>query len=365
MQPNLTVSGPAGFSPRFLGCVLAALTALLLVSCSSTPRASQASRPAGASSGTSLAAKPDAPGATRGKGAYYMDDGPMDTAGINLDAIADATPAVEPLHRFANRPYNVFGTDYTPQQSIDEPYDQTGMGSWYGRKFHGQRTSSGEIYDMFAMTAAHPTLPIPSYARVTNPRNGRSVIVRVNDRGPFLHSRVIDLSYVAAYRLGYVNDGSAQVRVEKLTPTLIAQLKGGKSSTEPQVAFAPVTAPVATPVSTPVVAPAVAPVLAAAVNTVSLPVDTSTLPPSPAHSAPAAASGFFLQLGAFSVEDNARALLSRMSLEFSEHLPNLQVVRREPHFRLLAGPYRSREEAQQASRRLKDMASIVAVVLAP
>ncbi len=363
MQPSVTASLSASVhmdrSPGLLWCLSVALTALVLGACSSAPKASQSPRPS-----ASVASKPDVPGSSRGKGGYYMDDGPMDTSGINLDAIADAVPAVEPLHRFANRPYNVFGTDYTPQQSIDEPYDQTGMGSWYGRKFHGQRTSSGEIYDMFAMTAAHPTLPIPSYVRVTHTRNGRSVIVRVNDRGPFLHSRVIDLSYAAAYRLGYVNDGSAQVRVEKLTPTLIAQLKGGKTVPESQVSQV-----VAASVIAPAIATPVSPVSSAVSSAVSLPVatpvDTTAASPSPASSAPVAASGFFLQLGAFSVEDNARALLSRMSLEFSEHLPNLQVVRREPHFRLLAGPYRSREEAQQASRRLKDMASIVAVVLTP
>jgi rare lipoprotein A (peptidoglycan hydrolase) len=110
-----------------------------------------------------------------------------------------------------------------PSQEL-KPYKARGVGSWYGRKFHGQKTSIGEVYDMFAMTAAHPTLPIPSYARVTNLANGKSVVVRVNDRGPFLHDRVIDLSYAAAWKLGYIGSGSAQVEVESILPgeTLLA-----------------------------------------------------------------------------------------------------------------------------------------------
>ena len=125
---------------------------------------------------------------------YYKDDGPGDSAPANLDAIPDAVPRLEPLHRFANRPYTVFGREYVPATSL-RPYRERGIASWYGRKFHGEKTSTGEIYDMYAMTAAHPTLPLPSYARVTNVATGKSVVVRVNDRGPFLHGRVIDLSF--------------------------------------------------------------------------------------------------------------------------------------------------------------------------
>ena len=98
------------------------------------------------------------------------------------------------------------------------PYHERGVASWYGRKFHGQKTSSGETYDMYAMTAAHPTLPLPSYARVTNVATGKSVVVRVNDRGPFLHDRVIDLSYAAAHRIGIAQKGSGEVEVEAILP---------------------------------------------------------------------------------------------------------------------------------------------------
>lgn len=145
-----------------------------------------------------------------------MDDGPGSEPPPDPKAIPDAQPRSEPLHPRANRPYVVFGRNYQPMTSL-QAFRQRGFASWYGRKFHGQRTSSGEVYDMYAMTAAHPTLPIPSYARVTNLRNGEQVVVRVNDRGPFLHNRVIDLSFTAASKLGYVQAGSAEVEVELLT----------------------------------------------------------------------------------------------------------------------------------------------------
>ena len=139
-------------------------------------------------------------------GKYYSDDGPPESVPDNLAHIPDATPRDEPFHRFANRPYTVFGQTYVPVVNR-QPTRERGLASWYGRKFHGQKTASGETYDMFAMTAAHKTLPIPSYARVTNVKNGLSVVVRVNDRGPFLRRRVIDLSRAAAEALGLVESG--------------------------------------------------------------------------------------------------------------------------------------------------------------
>jgi rare lipoprotein A len=167
------------------------------------------------------AAKPAAE-PTPGKGGYYKDDGPGDRPPPNLDQIADAVPRVEPLHRYANRPYHRFGKDYVPI-TAPGPFRQVGVASWYGRRYHGQPTSSGETYDMYAMTAAHPTLPIPSYARVTSQASGRSVVVRINDRGPFLHDRIIDLSYVAALKLGFVQAGSARVVVEAIVPGKLAE----------------------------------------------------------------------------------------------------------------------------------------------
>ncbi len=154
--------------------------------------------------------EPTHTGATR-------DDGPGGLLPSDPDRIADARPRSEPLNPGANSPYTALGRKYVPYQSL-RPYRQRGLASWYGRKFHGKRTSSGERYDMYAMTAAHTVLAIPSYARVTNLSNGRSIVVRVNDRGPFHPERIIDLSYAAAYKLGFVNAGSVRVEVEAVLP---------------------------------------------------------------------------------------------------------------------------------------------------
>jgi rare lipoprotein A len=185
-----------------------ALLTLLAAACSTAPPV--ADRPA---------EQPQDKGgySPQGKGGYYKDDGPGSAPPPNLAQIPDAAPKPEPLHRYANRPYKVFGTEYVPIADA-QGFKQRGVASWYGRRFHGQKTASGELYDMYAMTAAHPTLPIPSYVRVTNVANGRSVVVRVNDRGPFHSSRVIDLSYAAAYKLGFIQAGSAQVELESVQP---------------------------------------------------------------------------------------------------------------------------------------------------
>ena len=158
-----------------------------------------------------------APQTTSGDGSYLAGDGPGAATSSHMDQTPDAVPHAEPLHRYANRPYTVLGKNYTPLTSIGS-YKKQGVASWYGKKFHGQKTAIGEIYDMYGMSAAHTTLPIPSYARVTNLANNKSVIVRVNDRGPFLHERIIDLSYAAASKLGIIDKGQAQVEVESLTP---------------------------------------------------------------------------------------------------------------------------------------------------
>jgi rare lipoprotein A len=152
-----------------------------------------------------------------------LDDGPPERPPADLDRVLDAVPRIEPLHKYANRPYNALGRDYVPMTSL-QPFRQRGMASWYGKRYHGQKTSSGEVYDMYAMTAAHPTLPIPSYARVTNVANGSSVVVRINDRGPFRGTRIIDVSYVAAHKLGFIQAGQAQVEVEAIVPGRTAGL---------------------------------------------------------------------------------------------------------------------------------------------
>src|SRR5690606_11075038 len=150
-------------------------------------------------------------------GGYYLDDGPGGAEPTDVSLIADAVPRDEPIRLANSRPYEVFGTRYVPMRART-PYRETGIASWYGRRFHGKPTASGEPYDMYAMTAAHRTLPLPSYVRVTNLSNGRSVIVRVNDRGPFMKNRLIDLSWTAAKKLGFIELGHARVRVELVLP---------------------------------------------------------------------------------------------------------------------------------------------------
>ncbi len=138
---------------------------------------------------------------------------------IDVSHVPDAVPKVEKRTKAGNKsPYKVMGVVYRVMESPDG-YKEKGMASWYGVKFHGNSTSNGEKYDMYAMTAAHKTLPIPSYVRVTNLENGRSAIVRVNDRGPFEKGRIIDLSYAGAQKLGYVDAGTAKVKVEYIDPS--------------------------------------------------------------------------------------------------------------------------------------------------
>src|SRR6185437_7149759 len=199
--------------------------ALVIAGCASVPPRSPSTAPA-----------------TPGK--YYLDDGPGLNPPPDLDAVPDAVPRLEALHRAANRPYAVLGREYVPATMLT-PYHERGVASWYGRRFHGQKTSVGEPYDMYAMTAAHPTLPLPSYARVTNIATGRSVVVRVNDRGPFLHDRIIDLSYAAARRIGIAAHGSGEVEVEAILPGTLAQTAQAAQPPLPSVAAAPAIAAVA------------------------------------------------------------------------------------------------------------------------
>lgn len=183
------------------------IVSLVLVACSTVKTASATSQ---------SSAKPAKKTIAR-NGAYFQNDGPADHIPVNLDLVPNAVPQDEPLIRAANLPYTAMGMSFRPDTS-PAPYRVRGKASWYGKQFHGRRTTSGERYDMFAMTAAHPTLPIPSYARVTNLANGKSVVVRINDRGPFHRGRLLDLSYAAAHRLSFVGQGSASVLVERVWP---------------------------------------------------------------------------------------------------------------------------------------------------
>ena len=241
-----------------------------------------------------------------------------------MDAIPDAVPKAEPLHRYANRPYSALGKTYTPLQATGN-YKQRGIASWYGKKFNGQRTSIGEIYDMYGMTAAHPTLPIPSYARVTNVATGKSVIVRINDRGPFLHDRIMDLSYAAAYKLGFINNGSAEVEVESIAV--------GDN------------APVASAVETPAVnvAPiAVAPLPTTVADAPSIPVDTVGN----------ATGKVFLQLGAFKSEQGAESFRTKMNAELGDTGKVLNLYKKGGLTRVHLGPYANAAEARNAANSL-------------
>jgi rare lipoprotein A len=256
---------------------------------------------------------------------YYKDDGPGDSVPANLDAIPDAVPRLEPLHRFANRPYSVFGREYVPATSL-RPYRERGIASWYGRRFHGEKTSNGEIYDMYAMTAAHPTLPLPSYARVTGVASGKSVIVRVNDRGPFLHGRVIDLSFAAAERIGIAQKGSGEVEVEAILP-----------AGTPLLASSPPLPPVALVPSTSTAAGIVAPVEA----TVPAPVA-------------GAEGGFVVQLGAFANFANAQNFVAHLANQLGPVGVEANVRQVNGLFRVFAGPYPTRDDAKRTADRLRD-----------
>ncbi|MFQ6021384.1 MAG: septal ring lytic transglycosylase RlpA family protein [Acidiferrobacterales bacterium] len=169
------------------------------------------------------------------KGGYYEDDGPPKRTRVDLSKIPSALPRVEPLSQHGNNPYTVSGKMYFPLSSAKD-YRERGIASWYGKKFHGKQTSSRERYDMYAMTAAHKVLPLPTYVQVRNLHNGRVVVVRVNDRGPFLRNRVIDLSYAAAAKLDMLRTGTALVEVRAIDgvepyPTTL-QTAGVQAATE-------------------------------------------------------------------------------------------------------------------------------------
>ena len=278
-------------------------------------------------------------------GGYYKDDGPGERPPANLEQIADAQPKAEPLHRYANRPYQVFGKEYVPLAFV-QPYRQRGVASWYGKKFHGQRTASGEPYDMYAMSAAHPTLPIPSYARVTRVATGRSVIVRINDRGPFHQGRMIDLSYAAALKLGFAHIGSAEVELESIDP--------GRAETPTQQAATP-TPPAAATTAPDAATTAPDATTTPPVATTSPPVATTTEQALPA---PEQAVAVYVQVGAFSSLANAENLRSRLEDEFGWLKDTVQVLAIGNLWRLHLGPYRTRDDARSVAERIESQLSI-------
>jgi rare lipoprotein A len=218
---------------------------------------------------------------------------------IDVSQLADAIPRAEPRSRYGNPPsYVVNGKRYRVLES-SHGYVERGIASWYGTKFHGRRTSSGEPYDMYAMTAAHKTLPLPAYARVTNLRNGRSAVVKINDRGPFHENRVIDLSYAAAKKLGIAAVGTGLVEVAVI---------------EPEQAEAPALPPAKTP------------------------------PP------PAPDLGLYLQVGAFTSASNAERLSKRLqALQLTSVSVTPAYRDKQRIYRVRIGPVESVEQADHLS----------------
>lgn len=262
---------------------------------------------------------------TASPGQFLPGDGMPDAQNIDFDAIADATPKVEVLSENGNQPYEVYGQRYHPVSSA-KGFRETGKASWYGTKFHGRKTSSGELYDMYKMTAAHRTLPLPSYARVTNLDNAKQVVVKINDRGPFVapDSRIIDLSYAAAGKLGLLNTGTANIELEGLTADT----------------------------TTPAVISQSVPAANASENT-----GAETLP-----SSLKPIEFYFVQVGAFSSAENANKQLASMTTQGME---GLVVVNGGLH-KVRLGPYESREQAAEIQQEIYRSTAIRArLIVAP
>ncbi|EPA95741.1 rare lipoprotein A [Pseudomonas sp. G5(2012)] len=265
---------------------------------------------------------------------------------VDVSRIPDATPT---LHTgpYKAAPYSVLGKTYFPLQE-SKTYVQSGTASWYGTKFHGQNTANGEVYDLYGMSAAHKTLPLPSYVRVTNLDNNRTVILRVNDRGPFYSDRIIDLSYAAAKKLGYAETGTARVKVEGIDPQQWWAAKGRPAPlmlNEPQVAQNN------------------APVITASAGTIE-----QWTPPPQQHAAAvvpvqladakknasAPASGQYLQVGAFANPDAAELLRSKLSGMVKTPVFISSIVRNQQTLhRVRLGPIGSPGEIQQVQNSVR------------
>ncbi|MFL3645275.1 MAG: septal ring lytic transglycosylase RlpA family protein [Cellvibrionales bacterium] len=255
----------------------------------------------------------------------------QDGAGELVDTrlIANAVPKMEPVTRAGNsNPYTVLGETYHLLPTA-RGYKRVGTASWYGSKFHGRKTANGEVYDMYAMTAAHRTLPIPAYARVTNLANQRVIVVRINDRGPFHASRIIDLSYAAALKLGFADHGTAEVEIEVITPT------------SPRVE-----APM----------PNVSPVVAARL---SIPEVRAAEERSIDH---LPSGGVFLQIGAFAQRTSADRLQRAISAMTS--LP-IEIIQHRELFKVKMGPIKNSTRLKMLQKKIRHQQNIVPFILWP
>jgi len=303
-------------STPIIGFALA-LIITLLTACSSTPQYSNTLKQKSSSTSSITGSGSGSASVTRQGGGYYLDDGPGDNPPPNLHLVPDAVPRVEPLRLANMQPYVALGKYFKPMTELG-PYKERGVASWYGRRYHGNNTASGEVYDMYAMTAAHPTLPLPSYARVTNLENGKSIIVRLNDRGPFLSERLIDLSYTAAYKLGILAGGSGQVEVESILP-------GNDSArlavSKPFASILPMTD-----------------------NNIEMNV-------------------VYLQLGAFGSSDNAHNFLTQVRKKLPWLNDTVSITKNNGLYKIHAGPYPDQILAKQAATTITQQLAITPMLI--
>jgi rare lipoprotein A len=257
---------------------------------------------------------------------------------VDVSRIPDATPTLHTGAYKAN-PYTVLGKTYFPLQE-SKTYVQSGTASWYGTKFHGQNTANGEVYDLYGMSAAHKTLPLPSYVKVTNLDNNRTVILRVNDRGPFYSDRIIDLSYAAAKKLGYAETGTARVKVEGIDPQQYWAQRGKPAPlmlNEPQTPQPQIAQAGKVEQWTPPPQQHAAPVVAV-----------------PQAAPGSAAGGQYLQVGAFANPDAAELLRSKLSGMVSAPVFISSIVRNQQTLhRVRLGPIGSPGEIQQVQNSVR------------
>ncbi len=317
--------------------LLIVLGLLCLASCDGNQSVKTAPASPTASKPTPSTSAQTVPATAPKLGGYYLDDGPGDNPPKNIDSIPNAVPKKEPLLDRANKPYKALDAIYTPMTSY-RPYKERGVASWYGKRYHGKNTSSGEVYDMYSMTAAHTTLPLPSYVKVSNPANGRWVIVRVNDRGPFKSSRVIDLSYAAAFKLRFSSAGSTLVDVEAIDPNNFALYAADKTiNSAPAALLAPAN------------------------------MQTNVPPVAATAKQVAANSGlvtqYFVQAGAFKSEANADALSKKIqSYDIATNV-GINNVYNNGLYRLKLGPFDNKQDADQAAANIRKQLNTSAIII--
>ena len=320
---------------KFRHLLIPVLLSLLLVACGG----SQVVKPSPGISAPESSGELNKP---KKSGGYYLDDGPGDNPPANIDAIPDAVPRVEPLLPRANKPYIALGNSYTPMTEF-QPYKKRGIASWYGKRYHGQKTSAGEIYDMYGMTGAHPILPIPSYVRVTNPENQKSVIVRINDRGPFHSDRLIDLSYAASYKLRLSGKGSGIVDVEAIDAKKYLQ-NSSTDLADKEIAAANVPSVVVEPLKPTQSSEPVRIENSDANNAPVINQEKLTSVP---------VAGVFVQVGAFKSVDNAGLLSKKiMAQNLVENAP-VNSWYNQGIYRVRIGPYANRTEAEVIAAKVK------------